>query len=101
MDFNYTYAYVHKLDEAKEFMSPALFKGFDTGFHTYTADYISLHVRNLQKPILEIWNFSIKFAFINGTLNSMQNPSLFSKTIEEVIFKKYRIQAPFNRLVTK
>lgn len=63
------FAVVSKLDEGRDSMTHTLFKEFDGAFHTYTADYIAWHVRNLTRPMVEVWGADVRFLFINGELN--------------------------------
>ena len=58
-----------KLDEAKEFMIPALFTSFEGAYHHYKCDYVSMHSRNLFKPIGEMWDVEMKFMMVAGMLN--------------------------------
>lgn len=82
-------------------MNPQLFKGFDSGVHTYTCDYISIHSRNLLKPLVEVWDLDFKFLLIIGVLNSKQNTALFKTKVVDKIFKKFEVIKSFNKLMSK
>ena len=58
-------------------MNPVLFKELDAGVHTYTCDYLAWHVRNLMRPLVEIWDVDVKFLFINAVLHPEMNPTIF------------------------
>lgn len=90
-----------KLDEAKDFMTPSLFSGFEGAVHSYKLDYISVHSRNMLSPILEAWDVDIKFLFITGILSPESNPSVFKTKVTDKIFGKYEVQLGYNRLLPK
>ncbi|CDW78547.1 UNKNOWN [Stylonychia lemnae] len=101
LDFYQLYQVILNLDEARDSMSVALFKELDSGVHSYKCDYISWHIRNLVKPIVEVYQVEVNFLFINGLLNPDMNPSLFKAKTFSKIFKKYEIQHSYNKLVSK
>lgn len=100
LDFNHVFSLVQRLDEARDCLFASLFKELDGAFHTYTADYIAWHVRNLQKPMIEVWGVDVRFLFINATLNPDQNP-IFKTKVWHKIFDKYEVYKSFNKLPTK
>ena len=82
-------------------MSPSLFNSFDGGFHNYKADYLSVHARNLLKPVLEVWDVDLKFLFVTAILNADLNPQLFKTRISVKLFNKFEILYNFNKLPPK
>jgi len=78
-----------------------LFKEIDGAFHTYTADYIAWHVRNLQKPMVEVSGVDVRFLFINAALNPDQNPNMFKTKVWNRIFNKFEVYSSFNKLTSK
>lgn len=62
---------------------------------------MSLHGRNMLRPILEIWELDFRFILINAILNSKMNTDLFKTKVYEKIFKKFEITKSFNKLVSK
>jgi hypothetical protein len=59
-----------KLDEAKDSMTPGLFKEFEGAIYNFKSDYAALHARNLLRPIIEIDDLDIKFMMLKGILNA-------------------------------
>jgi hypothetical protein len=90
-----------RLDEAKDFMSPGLFKGFEGALHNYECDYIAMHARNMLCPILEAWDVQVKFMIVIGLLNEEVNPSIFKTKVSDKIFNKYEVQYHYNKLLPK
>lgn len=90
-----------RLDEAKDFMTPSLFSGFEGAVHSYKLDYVSIHSRNMLSPILEGWDVDFRFLLIAGILSPEGNPSVFKTKVVDKIFGKYEVQLGYNRLLPK
>jgi len=92
---------VKSLDEGRDFVTSQSFQSFKPGVHHFKADYLHLMARNMQQPIIELWNLDWKQTFIVATVNPVQNMGLFTSYLKNKIFQRFEMPVLFNRLLSK
>ena len=51
---------IKSLDEGRDFINQDTFEVIHPGIHTFKLDYGHLFVRNIKKPLIEMWRFHWK-----------------------------------------
>jgi hypothetical protein len=92
---------IKSLDEGRDFVTNESFQSFKPGVEHFKADYLHLMARNMQQPVVELWNLDWKQTFIVATVNPEQNMSLFTSWLQTKIFQRFEMPVLFNRLPVK
>ena len=66
LDFHNVFQYVQNLDEARDSLTPILFKELDPACMFYRCEYLGWHMRNLLKPFVEGYGLEFNLKFINA-----------------------------------
>lgn len=77
---------IKSLDEGREFITADTFDSFRPGNQHFKFDYAYVIARNMQKPIIELWNLDWRQVFIVASHNPELNKQLFTCQLQNKIF---------------